>query len=205
MFLPRQQRQTSPWQLALWHRSKPPCWRMPWRIRILLPMWCNSRRACRRNWTAAASSPPGKPRWCGICRYAPTSPSAKNGKARQHFGEAVPLAWQREDWTGLPDEDLGAAIDAYCLQERRRGFDLAKPPLMRFSLLQTATGQHFVWTYHHILIDGWSMPVLLSEVMAAYGKQLTAVPAPDFRVFLFGWNVRMRQRRATSGAPNWPR
>ncbi|WP_232310865.1 non-ribosomal peptide synthetase [Herbaspirillum autotrophicum] len=108
----------------------------------------------------------------------------ENGKARQHFGEAVPLAWQREDWTGLPDEDLGAAIDAYCLQERRRGFDLAKPPLMRFSLLQTATGQHFVWTYHHILIDGWSMPVLLSEVMAAYGKQLTAVPAPDFRVFL---------------------
>jgi hypothetical protein len=41
-----------------------------------------------------------------------------------------------------------------------------------------------VWTYHHILIDGWSMPVLLSEVMAAYAGQLTAAPAPDFRVFL---------------------
>ncbi|WP_265213701.1 non-ribosomal peptide synthetase [Herbaspirillum lusitanum] len=108
----------------------------------------------------------------------------ENGKARQHFGEAVPITWQREDWTGLPDEDLGAAIDAYCLQDRQRGFDLAKPPLMRFSLLQTTTGQHFVWTYHHILIDGWSMPVLFGEVMAAYGKQLTTAPAPDFRVFL---------------------
>ncbi|WP_232511970.1 non-ribosomal peptide synthetase [Herbaspirillum sp. meg3] len=108
----------------------------------------------------------------------------ENGKARQHFSEAVPLAWQQENWTGLPDEDLSAAIDAYCLQDRQRGFDLAKPPLMRFSLLQTTTGQHFVWTYHHILIDGWSMPVLLSEVMAAYGKQLTTAPAPDFRVFL---------------------
>ncbi|WP_240475780.1 non-ribosomal peptide synthetase [Herbaspirillum rhizosphaerae] len=108
----------------------------------------------------------------------------ENGKARQHFGEATPLAWQRQDWTGLPDEDLGAAMDAYCRQDRQRGFDLAKPPLMRFSLLQTTPGQHFVWTYHHILIDGWSMPVLLSEVMAAYGKQLTTAPAPDFRVFL---------------------
>ena len=105
-------------------------------------------------------------------------------KAHQHFGEAAPLAWQREDWTGLPDEDLGAAIDAYCLQDRQRGFDLAKPPLMRFSLLRTTTGQHFVWTYHHILIDGWSVPVLFGEVIAAYGKQLTTVPAPDFRTFL---------------------
>jgi amino acid adenylation domain-containing protein/non-ribosomal peptide synthase protein (TIGR01720 family) len=108
----------------------------------------------------------------------------ESGKAGQYFGAPSTLVWQREDWSGLPEAEAGAAFDAYCRQDRQRGFDLAKPPLMRFSLLTTKTGRRFVWTYHHILIDGWSMPVLLSEVMAAYGKQLTTVPAPDFRVFL---------------------
>ena len=108
----------------------------------------------------------------------------ENGKASQHFGETSAPAWQREDWRGLSEQAPGAALDAYCRQDRQRGFDLATPPLMRFSLLQTSTGHHFVWTYHHVLIDGWSMPVLLSEVTAAYGKQLMTTPVPDFRVFL---------------------
>jgi len=108
----------------------------------------------------------------------------ESGKAGQYFGEPSALAWQREDWSDLPEEDADAAFDVYCRQDRQRGFDLAKPPLMRFSMLTTKAGRHLVWTYHHILIDGWSMPVLLSEVMAAYAGQLTAAPAPDFRVFL---------------------
>jgi amino acid adenylation domain-containing protein/non-ribosomal peptide synthase protein (TIGR01720 family) len=108
----------------------------------------------------------------------------ESGKAGQYFGEPSTLVWQREDWSGLPEAEADAAFNAYCRQDRQRGFDLATPPLMRFALLTTKSGQHFVWTYHHILIDGWSMPVLLSEVMAAYGKQLTTMPASDFRVFL---------------------
>lgn len=108
----------------------------------------------------------------------------ESGKAGQYFGEASTLVWQREDWGNLPEAEADAAFYAYCRQDRQRGFDLEKPPLMRFSLLTTRTGRHFVWTYHHILIDGWSMPVLFNEVMAAYGKQLTTAPAPDFRVFL---------------------
>ncbi|MFJ9449146.1 amino acid adenylation domain-containing protein [Herbaspirillum sp. NPDC101397] len=108
----------------------------------------------------------------------------ESGEAGQYFGEPSTLVWQREDWSGLPEAEAGAAVDAYCSQDRQRGFDLAKPPLMRFALLTTGTGWHFVWTYHHILVDGWSMPVLLGEVMAAYAKQLTAAPAPDFRIFL---------------------
>jgi non-ribosomal peptide synthase protein (TIGR01720 family) len=107
-----------------------------------------------------------------------------NGKAHQHFDGPDSAAWLREDWSAVPETDLDAALTAYCLQDRRRGFDVAKPPLMRFSLLRTATGHHFIWTYHHLLVDGWSMPVLLSEVMAAYGKHAPATPAPDFRTFL---------------------
>jgi len=121
----------------------------------------------------------------------------ESGKAGQYFCEPAALAWQREDWSVLPEEDADAAFDVYCRQDRQRGFDLAKPPLMRLSLLTTKTGCHFVWTYHHILIDGWSMPVLLSEVMAAYGKQLTTTRAPDFRVFL-DWLVRQNGAAARS-------
>ncbi|WP_237719767.1 non-ribosomal peptide synthetase [Herbaspirillum sp. CF444] len=138
--------------------------------------------------------------------------AGENGKASQHFGETSVLAWQREDWRGLSEQEAGTGLDAYCRQDRLRGFDLATPPLMRFSLLQTRTGHHFVWTYHHALIDGWSMPVLLSEVTAAYGKQLMASPAPDFRVFL-DWLDRQdgaaarhfwRGELAGMNASRWP-
>lgn len=128
--------------------------------------------------------------------------TGKDGEARQHFGEAAPLAWQRENWTSLPEPDVAAGFDAYCRQDRQRGFDLAKPPLMRFALMQTATGYRFAWTYHHLLIDGWSMPVLFGEVMAAYGKQLSAAPAPDFRLFL-DWLTQQNAANAAAAQQFW--
>ncbi|MFB6456886.1 amino acid adenylation domain-containing protein [Chitinophaga sp. Hz27] len=67
-----------------------------------------------------------------------------------------------------------AAIAAFEEEDRRRGFDFKKAPVMRLALIRLSdTRYRMVWTHHHILLDGWSVPVLLEEVLQAY-EQLTA-------------------------------
>src|SRR5436305_3201268 len=78
-----------------------------------------------------------------------------------------PLA--RLDWSGLPAAEQERCLDDLAAAERRRGFELAKAPLMRLALARLGEGRHaFLWTVHHILLDGWSLPLLLAEVFACY-------------------------------------
>ena len=63
-----------------------------------------------------------------------------------------------------------ADLSAIENEERTRPFDLERGPLIRF-LLAELGGQRwrFVITAHHIILDGWSLPVLVSELLALYG------------------------------------
>lgn len=80
------------------------------------------------------------------------------------------LAWQEEDWRGLAPDKAASALDAFLLADQRAGFPLDQPPLMRFALLRFADdGYYFVWSHHHLLLDGWSVPLLLDEVFSFYG------------------------------------
>ncbi|WSJ17014.1 amino acid adenylation domain-containing protein [Nocardia sp. NBC_01327] len=67
-------------------------------------------------------------------------------------------------------------------------FDMATGPLVRFSLVRTAPEQYRVWvTSHHILLDGWSMPLLMQDMLALYalGGDAKALPQPrSYRDYL---------------------
>ena len=82
------------------------------------------------------------------------------------------------DLRGLSADEQGARVAAFTEEDRRRGFDLAKAPLLRIALLRLADDVYrFVWSRHHILLDGWSTPLLVKEVFALYeaysqGKEL---------------------------------
>ncbi len=53
--------------------------------------------------------------------------------------------------------------------DQRKGFDLTRPPLMRLSLVRTGGKVHcLAWTVHHLVLDGWSLPLVLQEVFASY-------------------------------------
>src|SRR5215203_6643197 len=77
--------------------------------------------------------------------------------------------WQEEDWRQLSTAEQEERLASLLRNERAMGFDLARLPLMRFSLIRLAEQSHrFIWNYHHLLLDGWSVSLLLTEVFAFY-------------------------------------
>jgi hypothetical protein len=61
------------------------------------------------------------------------------------------------------------ALEALLAADRAEGFVLNRAPLMRLSAIHLPDGGvQMIWTFHHLLIDGWCLPLIFTEVMAAY-------------------------------------
>ncbi len=95
------------------------------------------------------------------------------------------------DWRSpASDEALQQRLQAFAADELERGFDLARAPLMRLRLIQFApTAFVFVWTYHHILLDGWSVPLVLRDLFDLYAALSHSaapelLPAPPYRDYI---------------------
>ncbi|MFD6275949.1 amino acid adenylation domain-containing protein [Streptomyces sp. NPDC060209] len=90
----------------------------------------------------------------------------------QAVAAEVPVPLEELDLTGA--DSTGTAqerLTAFLAADRTRRFDLATPPLMRFTLVRTAPDRHrLVMTSHHILLDGWSMPLLVRELFELYAR-----------------------------------
>ena len=90
--------------------------------------------------------------------------------------QRVALPWTEYDWRGQPDKE--ERIEALAREERLLGFKLDQAPLMRFYLIRLDEARYqFIWTYHHLLLDGWSKTTVVNEVVmlyeaAAHGKHL---------------------------------
>jgi len=81
----------------------------------------------------------------------------------------VELSWEEQDWRDLSAAEQETRREAFLRADRARGFDLSRAPLMRLALFRTADDAHtFVWSHHHILLDGWSLPLVLKEVLTFY-------------------------------------
>ncbi len=87
----------------------------------------------------------------------------------QRVNRTVKVSVERHDWRELPEVDHEHRLNSLLEEERRRGFDLTAAPLMRLKLVQLSNESYrFIWTHHHLLLDGWSMALLLKEVFEDY-------------------------------------
>lgn len=85
-----------------------------------------------------------------------------------HDDVDIPFSFQ--DWRDLSDAEQEERFDQLLASDRRRGFELSEPPLWRVQLFRTGEEQYrLVWSFHHILLDGRSFPVVLEDVFEAYG------------------------------------
>lgn len=77
--------------------------------------------------------------------------------------------WRHEDWRGAGVGEQEERLAEFLESDRARGFQLDVAPLMRFALLRLADTMHrFVWSHHHIVLDGWSLGIVLDEVFEVY-------------------------------------
>ena len=107
----------------------------------------------------------------------------------------VDIAWSTSDWEAepQPDERFAEFLEA----DRRRGFDLAAAPLMRFNLVRLGPDRYrFAWTHHHLLSDGWSLPILLEEVLARVSGRWGDRPAPPSFPEFVRWLDRQEPARS---------
>ena len=88
-------------------------------------------------------------------------------------------SWRYVDFDGGIDVESEEQVQRVCAAERAAVRDLAEQSAFRAALIRTAPYQHrFVLTFHHIVVDGWSLPIVLKEIFASYHGQRLPAAAP---------------------------
>ncbi|MFC0429205.1 non-ribosomal peptide synthetase [Kutzneria buriramensis] len=127
-----------------------------------------------------------------------------NLRAAFRYGRSGRVAALIPDAVAVPWREINAPageVPAVALAERSRRFDLGRPPLLRVALVHTGPAAHsFVFTIHHLLIDGWSMPLLVDELLAYYQHGAAAVlpPVTPYRDYLAWLAGRDRDAAVTA-------
>lgn len=119
----------------------------------------------------------------------------------------VRLPVSDDDWSGLEDAAVESCFEELMAADRRRGFDLRKPPALRLRLMDLGKGGHLcLLSYHHILLDAWSLAQLFGEILADYrarlrGAAISFDPVPPFGDFV-RW---LESRDPAAGEGFWRR
>ena len=81
----------------------------------------------------------------------------------------VKIFLEQLDWRKLSPAEQQEQLGPFLIADRQRGMNFSEPPLMRLTLIRLADESYqFIWSHHHILLDGWSLFRVLNEALAIY-------------------------------------
>ncbi|MEP7122426.1 MAG: non-ribosomal peptide synthase/polyketide synthase [Byssovorax sp.] len=110
--------------------------------------------------------------------------------------EKVRLPVESHDLRGISPAVQQVRLAQLLDADRRRGFDLARAPLMRLILCRLGEREYrSIWSSHHILLDGWSTPPLLKEVFALYEAHVAGKEARLERLRPYGEYIGFLQKQ----------
>ena len=122
-----------------------------------------------------------------------------DGDVVQVVPETVSLPWQYLDLTAAGEAERTERFEAFLAEDRAAHFDVAAPPLIRMALAVLEHGRaELVMTAHHVLIDGWSMPLLMQDLLLLYasgGDPAALAATRDFGDFL-SWRARQDEKES---------
>jgi len=102
----------------------------------------------------------------------------------------VEVPFEFQDWRHLTPAEQQVRLQAHLAADRQRGFELATAPLIRVAVFCTGDNSHqLAWTFHHILLDGWSQPLVLKDIFASYlalsnGQSVSLKPSRPYRDYI---------------------
>ncbi len=102
----------------------------------------------------------------------------------------IDIQIEQKDWRDLPSKEQQKRLEEFLQEDLRKGLDLTDAPLMRLFLIRLEDRKyHFVWTHHHLLLDGWTLPLVLREVFTFYeaysrGQEVYLEPSPPYRDYI---------------------
>ncbi|MGW0538654.1 amino acid adenylation domain-containing protein, partial [Streptomyces sp. NPDC003032] len=106
------------------------------------------------------------------------------GNQVQVVVDGVEVPWQEIDLSHLDARARADAFDRFLAEDHARSFDPAAPPMLRLTLVKTAQdASELVLTASHVLFDGWSLPVLMQDILRLYGSAGDASVLPRVRGF----------------------
>jgi amino acid adenylation domain-containing protein/non-ribosomal peptide synthase protein (TIGR01720 family) len=102
----------------------------------------------------------------------------------QRVEHAPELPWDVKDCRGLSRGEQLNKLNEYLKENRTRSFVLEQAPLMRIGLIRTGEDRFYLaWTHHHLVLDGWSVPRVLGEVLQFYDAAGQELQLPEPRPF----------------------
>ena len=84
------------------------------------------------------------------------------------------------DCRAMSQDEQTAAVKTFEEADRNKSFDFTEAPLMRLTMMHLDKERyHMIWSFHHILMDGWSLQVVIEELLNTYEKLLAGHTAPE--------------------------
>ena len=92
----------------------------------------------------------------------------------QTVNAKIDLPIKQLDFCQLAANEQADALAEYKSKDRVKSFDYKTPPLMRLALIRVSEERFkMIWTWHHLLFDGWSLPILMEEFLTTYDALVT--------------------------------
>ncbi len=109
----------------------------------------------------------------------------------------APIKWIEHDWQSLTVAEQKNSLIELFKRDKKTGFYFDDAPLMRINLVKLNPNKYkLLWTFHHILLDGWSVARLITELRQLYANQPSSSPLLPFRNFI-SWLAQQNKTRAT--------
>ena len=102
----------------------------------------------------------------------------------------IELPFEILDWHEKSSEEQKKQIKQLIDAERQQGLELTEAPLMRIKLIKLDDqNYYFIWSYHHLLFDGWGFAIILKEIFQIYeslsqNKEISLQPVRPFRDYI---------------------
>ena len=102
-----------------------------------------------------------------------------------------------ENISHLSDHEVPEYLESAKRGDRKRNFNFEKDVMLRIKIFLIGKDQYyFLWSYHHIIVDGWSVNILATELMRLYldavsNKVTNLAEGPKFGGYL-GWLGKLK-------------